>query len=199
MKTPESFRTQASSSSGAERDRTVGLLNAIQALSQLSYSPTTEGAQNSTCPRCPSILVVFAASEPGRSLPRHAEGSLEGDPGPLHVGLEEEELAWAKLDVFAVARESDAALDDCVELLLTAEGDFLVRDDDLLARLAVAGIDAERLDAEVLPHRVPAGRVALVVGPVLPVVGPGGEPDRRDLVDPAGAPALSRHTARLRA
>jgi hypothetical protein len=25
---------------GAERDRTVGLLNAIQALSQLSYSPT---------------------------------------------------------------------------------------------------------------------------------------------------------------
>jgi hypothetical protein len=25
--------------SGAERDRTVGLLNAIQALSQLSYSP----------------------------------------------------------------------------------------------------------------------------------------------------------------
>src|SRR5687767_7998585 len=33
---------------GAERDRTVDLLNAIQALSQLSYSPTTEGAQNST-------------------------------------------------------------------------------------------------------------------------------------------------------
>src|SRR5512146_437630 len=27
-------------SGGAERDRTVGLLNAIQALSQLSYSPT---------------------------------------------------------------------------------------------------------------------------------------------------------------
>ncbi len=26
---------------GAERDRTVGLLNAIQALSQLSYSPTS--------------------------------------------------------------------------------------------------------------------------------------------------------------
>ena len=26
---------------GAERDRTVGLLNAIQALSQLSYSPET--------------------------------------------------------------------------------------------------------------------------------------------------------------
>jgi hypothetical protein len=26
---------------GAERDRTVGLLNAIQALSQLSYSPLT--------------------------------------------------------------------------------------------------------------------------------------------------------------
>jgi hypothetical protein len=25
---------------GAERDRTVGLLNAIQALSQLSYSPS---------------------------------------------------------------------------------------------------------------------------------------------------------------
>ena len=33
---------------GAERDRTVDLLNAIQALSQLSYSPTTEGAQDST-------------------------------------------------------------------------------------------------------------------------------------------------------
>ena len=30
---------------GAERDRTVDLLNAIQALSQLSYSPTTEGAK----------------------------------------------------------------------------------------------------------------------------------------------------------
>ena len=28
------------SNGGAERDRTVGLLNAIQALSQLSYSPT---------------------------------------------------------------------------------------------------------------------------------------------------------------
>jgi hypothetical protein len=27
---------------GAERDRTVDLLNAIQALSQLSYSPTRE-------------------------------------------------------------------------------------------------------------------------------------------------------------
>ena len=27
---------------GAERDRTVGLLNAIQALSQLSYSPTEQ-------------------------------------------------------------------------------------------------------------------------------------------------------------
>ena len=27
---------------GAERDRTVGLLNAIQALSQLSYSPTAQ-------------------------------------------------------------------------------------------------------------------------------------------------------------
>ena len=27
---------------GAERDRTVGLLNAIQALSQLSYSPTAK-------------------------------------------------------------------------------------------------------------------------------------------------------------
>ncbi len=33
---------------GAERDRTVDLLNAIQALSQLSYSPTREGAKNST-------------------------------------------------------------------------------------------------------------------------------------------------------
>jgi hypothetical protein len=29
-------------SGGAERDRTAGLLNAIQALSQLSYSPTGE-------------------------------------------------------------------------------------------------------------------------------------------------------------
>jgi hypothetical protein len=28
---------------GAERDRTVDLLNAIQALSQLSYSPTVGG------------------------------------------------------------------------------------------------------------------------------------------------------------
>ncbi len=27
---------------GAERDRTVGLLNAIQALSQLSYSPSRD-------------------------------------------------------------------------------------------------------------------------------------------------------------
>jgi hypothetical protein len=27
---------------GAERDRTVGLLNAIEALSQLSYSPITD-------------------------------------------------------------------------------------------------------------------------------------------------------------
>ena len=30
---------------GAERDRTVGLLNAIQALSQLSYSPATNKLQ----------------------------------------------------------------------------------------------------------------------------------------------------------
>ncbi len=30
------------SNGGAERDRTVGLLNAIQALSQLSYSPTDQ-------------------------------------------------------------------------------------------------------------------------------------------------------------
>jgi hypothetical protein len=29
-------------SRGAERDRTVGLLNAIEALSQLSYSPDTD-------------------------------------------------------------------------------------------------------------------------------------------------------------
>jgi hypothetical protein len=32
---------------GAERDRTVGLLNAIQALSQLSYSPTEVFLSNS--------------------------------------------------------------------------------------------------------------------------------------------------------
>ena len=32
---------QAMNNGGAERDRTVGLLNAIQALSQLSYSPGT--------------------------------------------------------------------------------------------------------------------------------------------------------------
>ena len=38
---------------GAERDRTVDLLNAIQALSQLSYSPTRvgESAKGSTGPR----------------------------------------------------------------------------------------------------------------------------------------------------
>jgi hypothetical protein len=30
---------------GAERDRTVGLLNAIQALSQLSYSPAANELQ----------------------------------------------------------------------------------------------------------------------------------------------------------
>jgi hypothetical protein len=35
---------------GAERDRTVGLLNAIQALSQLSYSPTFS---------CPSYAEAF--------------------------------------------------------------------------------------------------------------------------------------------
>jgi hypothetical protein len=34
------------SNGGAERDRTVGLLNAIQALSQLSYSPT--GSKSNT-------------------------------------------------------------------------------------------------------------------------------------------------------
>jgi hypothetical protein len=32
---------RASARRGAERDRTVGLLNAIEALSQLSYSPDT--------------------------------------------------------------------------------------------------------------------------------------------------------------
>ncbi len=37
---------QERSNGGAERDRTVGLLNAIQALSQLSYSPTN--MQNNT-------------------------------------------------------------------------------------------------------------------------------------------------------
>ncbi len=36
MNTPHNLLT---SLGGAERDRTVGLLNAIQALSQLSYSP----------------------------------------------------------------------------------------------------------------------------------------------------------------
>jgi hypothetical protein len=34
-------RTPDKITSGAERDRTVGLLNAIEALSQLSYSPST--------------------------------------------------------------------------------------------------------------------------------------------------------------
>jgi hypothetical protein len=39
---------------GAERDRTVDLLNAIQALSQLSYSPTAESL----------LLKTEAVSEP---------------------------------------------------------------------------------------------------------------------------------------
>ncbi|MBF8260238.1 MAG: hypothetical protein HW377_2612 [Actinobacteria bacterium] len=41
MRLPQVIRiTMLEYFGGAERDRTVGLLNAIQALSQLSYSPT---------------------------------------------------------------------------------------------------------------------------------------------------------------
>ena len=39
MKASNSVKFKSEIQSGAERDRTVDLLNAIQALSQLSYSP----------------------------------------------------------------------------------------------------------------------------------------------------------------
>ncbi len=51
---------------GAERDRTVGLLNAIQALSQLSYSPTLCNLEDypikpriATAKRCENLLYFF--------------------------------------------------------------------------------------------------------------------------------------------
>ena len=52
---------------GAERDRTVGLLNAIQALSQLSYSPTepkfnTEGENLSIILGFDSLKLVLGPS-----------------------------------------------------------------------------------------------------------------------------------------
>ncbi len=50
---------------GAERDRTVGLLNAIQALSQLSYSPTRKKS-NMEERRMSKILVPEVGIEPTR-------------------------------------------------------------------------------------------------------------------------------------
>ena len=44
---------------GAERDRTAGLLNAIQALSQLSYSPSIQ-----ECPRQDSNLYAISGTGP---------------------------------------------------------------------------------------------------------------------------------------
>jgi hypothetical protein len=47
---------------GADRDRTDDLLNAIQALSQLSYGPTKEanGKKKQTCRRTGNILKQVA-------------------------------------------------------------------------------------------------------------------------------------------
>ena len=47
---------------GADQDRTDDLLNAIQALSQLSYSPKRDGLYNKTRRYCQtyfSLLLIF--------------------------------------------------------------------------------------------------------------------------------------------
>src|SRR4029434_366458 len=56
--------------SGAEESRTPDLLNAIQALSQLSYGPTTAGS----APGCPYSPLP---SDGQRERPRVASGAIE--------------------------------------------------------------------------------------------------------------------------
>ena len=52
---------------GAERDRTVDLLNAIQALSQLSYSPVSDAAETRS---------LASGPQPGKA--RRASGKATG-------------------------------------------------------------------------------------------------------------------------
>ena len=50
----ESFYPEKGKCGGADQNRTDDLLGAIQALSQLSYGPTAEGANCTQCPdQCP--------------------------------------------------------------------------------------------------------------------------------------------------
>ena len=51
---------------GARRARTVGLLNAIQALSQLSYSPIQSTVPELVLQRNPSVANRFSVSQPRR-------------------------------------------------------------------------------------------------------------------------------------
>ena len=68
---------------GAERDRTVDLLNAIQALSQLSYSPTREGGTIARCadpPKSPCFADSRCkdhASGCVRSLPYRGDATID--------------------------------------------------------------------------------------------------------------------------
>ena len=57
---------------GAERDRTADLLNAIQALSQLSYSPKSDCLYIKTCYQCQtysSPMTHFSSTHSETSRP----------------------------------------------------------------------------------------------------------------------------------
>ena len=73
---PKSARGQTGNS-GAEGNRTLDLLNAIQALSQLSYGPTRTGGKETK-----AALVPEGAATRQGSAPRTKAPDVVGRPGP---------------------------------------------------------------------------------------------------------------------
>src|SRR5581483_8211465 len=82
---------------------------------------------------------------------------LFGKGRPLDARLGKDERAGGSVDLLAVELEARAARVDEVDLLLLVVlSGLVVLVDDPVARLAARpGVDPERLDAEVMPHRPP--------------------------------------------